>query len=118
MEAFSSEHYLKLILSNIDTHNSVIVSSFKAIHDLLGTYHEQVSKNSVLVKQVNNLVMGYFLNNSLNTDAKKAIVQCVSRLLSMYHGNLDAASLENYLKQLKERLQSDSYKKNILAAFS
>lgn len=118
IENLKLEQYLKLMIDSLDTNSEVSLAALKSIDNILEGRAEYFDKKSPIIKDLIKVIHNRLTNNTYKADARKALLQCASHLLSDYSHHFTPETLHEYLKELNNKLLSETAKKAVLIALT
>jgi hypothetical protein len=118
IEGIKLEYYIKLMIDSLDINSDVSLSALKSIDNLLEGRQLKFGNKSPIIDELIKVIYTQLRNNTYKADARKAVIQCTSQLLSNYSSYFQPQLLLDYLQELKSKLTTESSKKGILIALT
>jgi hypothetical protein len=72
------------MIDSIDVNSDVSLSAMKSIDNLLEGRQAQFGNKSPIINDLIKIIYAQLKNNTYKADARKAVIQCTSQLLSNY----------------------------------
>jgi hypothetical protein len=106
------------MIDSLDINSDVSLSALKSIDNLLEGRQLKFGNKSPIIDELIKVIYTQLRNNTYKADARKAVIQCTSQLLSNYSSYFQPQLLLDYLQELKSKLTTESSKKGILIALT